>query len=111
MRLSFSGTKFVLNFIKIDILVGDCRFVMPYHLIAASYDVKIYITDAGCYNCLLLVYQVCSGFIPTEFNISHFQKKKNYLLENLGSRHIHNVSKETLLDACTLCYITNRFNP
>lgn len=51
VRVSFSGTKFILNFMKIDMLVGDGRAVMPYHLITASDNVKIFITDAGCYPC------------------------------------------------------------
>ena len=55
MRVSFSGTTFVLNFIKIDKLVGDGRNVMPYHLIAASDNVKIYINDADCYLSLASV--------------------------------------------------------
>ena len=55
MRVSFSGTTFVINFIKIDKLVGDGRAVMSYHLIAASDNVKIYITDAFCYLSLASV--------------------------------------------------------
>jgi hypothetical protein len=55
MRVSFSGTTLLLIFIKIDKPVDDDRAVMPYHLIVASDNVKIYIIDADCYLSLASV--------------------------------------------------------